>query len=413
MFAAAAVVFSFFTWKSDQSVLQGYTDEQRELLGLAVENLCGPLGTRIGEALVGRSFGVFGVLIPVMLILIGVRIIRQQPLRFNRSILPLLLVAILGSLTLGCLFGDRWCFCSSGGWGGAFGAEIASLWTIDLPVPHVGALPRLIGSVGTLLLLAGGWILTGVYINRSFIDRVNHAGNAVVDRSGRIFGVVRRKVAPHGVDDAELPADEEFVGEPDAEAGVAEAAGEADEVVPEETAPVREPQPADVPTSGRESVQEDAADENPFLDFDEERTVVRGGAAEDEVFVEVDLDEDRSAERVVMGAGDWSCWSALRDARSPRRTDPLRNLRWRVLRRHPEAQPNRLPNRLSGRMRGCADTTIVSNPTTNPSPKFRSWPEDPKPSPMRPSRAIRRPRGCPRLPNAAMRTRLWSRKGWW
>ncbi len=317
VFAAAAVVFSFFTWKSDQSVLQGYTDEQRELLGLAVENLCGPLGTRIGEALVGRSFGVFGVLIPVMLILIGVRIIRQQPLRFNRSILPLLLVAILGSLTLGCLFGDRWCFCSSGGWGGAFGAEIASLWTIDLPVPHVGALPRLIGSVGTLLLLAGGWILTGVYINRSFIDRVNHAGNAVVDRSGRIFGVVRRKVAPHGVDDAELPADEEFVGEPDAEAGVAEAAGEADEVVPEETAPVREPQPADVPTSGRESVQEDAADENPCLDSDAERTGVRGGAAEDDVSVEVDLDEDRSAERVVMGAGGLVVLE-----RSARRTEP-------------------------------------------------------------------------------------------
>ena len=55
---------------------------------MPIENPCGPLGARLGRLLVDHSFGVFGILIPVMLILNGLRIIRQQPLRLNQSILP-------------------------------------------------------------------------------------------------------------------------------------------------------------------------------------------------------------------------------------------------------------------------------------------------------------------------------------
>ena len=194
LFAVASVLFSFVSWDVDQSILQKPAEE-RELLGNEVENLCGETGARLGRLLVDDSFGVFGILIPVMVALVGLRIIRQRPLLVNHSLLSLFLILILGSLTLGFAFGDNWSICCSTGWGGAFGIEVAAV------------LHARIGVFGTLILLLGGWILTGVFINRNFINKVNRAGNAMVDRSGRIVETVRRRVA------GRMPLDEPLVPE--------------------------------------------------------------------------------------------------------------------------------------------------------------------------------------------------------
>ena len=126
IFAFSALFFSFFTWAADQSGLQ-LSAEERTTLGVEPDNLCGWAGARLAILLVDRSFGVFGILIPVILILTGMRIIRRQALRANHSILSLVLVMILGSLTLGFAFADSWSLCCSTGWGGAFGIEIAAL----------------------------------------------------------------------------------------------------------------------------------------------------------------------------------------------------------------------------------------------------------------------------------------------
>ena len=183
VFAASSVLFSFFSWAADQSGLQ-LSPEERLTLGVEPENLCGWAGAKLGRLLVDNSFGVFGILIPTMIILVGVRIIRQRPLLFNHSILSLFLIMILGSLTLGFAFGDKWSLCSSTGWGGAFGIETGAL------------LHTHIGVFGTLILLVGCWILTGVFINRNFINKVNRAGNVMVDKSGRIVEIVKHKVVP-------------------------------------------------------------------------------------------------------------------------------------------------------------------------------------------------------------------------
>jgi len=183
LFAAAAVFFSFFSWAADQSGLQKSVEE-RVTLGIEPENLCGWAGARLGMLLVDHSFGLFGILIPAMIVLVGVRIVRQRPLLFNHSILSLFLIMILGSLTLGFAFGDKWSLCSSTGWGGAFGIETGAL------------LHTHIGVFGTLILLVGCWILTGVFINRNFINKVNRAGNVMVDKSGRIVEIVKHKVVP-------------------------------------------------------------------------------------------------------------------------------------------------------------------------------------------------------------------------
>ena len=187
LFVFAAVFFSFFTWKADQSVL-AKSVEERKLLDETVSNLCGWSGAQLGRLLVDASMGVCGILVPVMIMLVGVRIIRKRPLLLNHSILALCLMMILGSLTLGFLFGDKWSVCCSTGWGGDFGIVVGS------------SLRAHIGVLGTIILLAVCWILFGVFINRNFINTVNSAGSAVFDKSERIVGMVKHRVAPQGAE---------------------------------------------------------------------------------------------------------------------------------------------------------------------------------------------------------------------
>lgn len=183
LYITSSVLFYFLCWRSDLSVLQGVGAEDPRFDG-SVENPCGRSGAWLGELIAGRGFGLFGILLPVMLMLVGVRIIRRKPLMFNHSILSLFLIMILGSLTLGFVFGDKFNLIASSGWGGALGIEAARM------------LDEGIGAVGTALVLFGGWILTGVFINRNFINTVNSAGNAVVDKGGRIVEIVKHRVVP-------------------------------------------------------------------------------------------------------------------------------------------------------------------------------------------------------------------------
>ncbi len=192
VFAAVALFSSFFCWEADQSILRK-SSEEPELFRETVRNWCGGTGARLGILLVDRSLGVCGILVPVVLMLVGIRIIRQRPMLLNHSVLALCLVMILGSLTLGFVAGTRGSLCCSTGWGGAFGIAVAEL------------LSGRIGTFGTVILLLVCWILVGVFINRNFINTVNSAGQAVVGRGERLVESFRQKVASSAQSD-----DEEF-----------------------------------------------------------------------------------------------------------------------------------------------------------------------------------------------------------
>ena len=295
LFAAAAVFFSFFSWAADQSGLQKSVEE-RVTLGIEPENLCGWAGARLGMLLVDHSFGLFGILIPAMIVLVGVRIVRQRPLLFNHSILSLFLIMILGSLTLGFAFANRWSLCCSTGWGGAFGIASSAL------------LRTHIGAFGTLILLVGGWILTGVFINRNFINKVNEAGNVVVDKSGKVVEILKHKVVLHGRAAGEDGAAED-VPELAPKSGPKAAAPQpappkAAEPAVQKPAPIRVERPSE-PVAARKSVPEE--DENPFLELTPDGKPVAGETAaeqtppptEDGEFIEVDL--SRPEGRVVIG----------------------------------------------------------------------------------------------------------------
>lgn len=294
LFAAAAVFFSFFCWSADQSVLQR-TAEERDLLGSEIENLCGVAGARLGMVLVDHSFGLFGILIPVMIVLIGVRIIRQRPLLMNHSILSLFLIMILGSLTLGFAFADRWSLCCSTGWGGAFGIEIGHL------------LRTHIGVFGTIILLVGGWILTGVFINRNFINKVNEAGNAMVGRSEKLVEIVKQKVVPHG----RAGEEEDRESAPKRTPRTAPQQPEAPRIVP--TAPpaaepvVQKAAPMHVERPSESAKKHAAEEESPFLELTPDgrplgkpvRAEAPAPDAGDGEFTEVDLSHPEG--RVVLG----------------------------------------------------------------------------------------------------------------
>ena len=295
LFAAAAVFFSFFSWAADQSGLQKSVEE-RVTLGIEPENLCGWAGARLGMLLVDHSFGLFGILIPAMIVLVGVRIVRQRPLLFNHSILSLFLIMILGSLTLGFAFANRWSLCCSTGWGGAFGIASSAL------------LRTHIGAFGTLILLVGGWILTGVFINRNFINKVNEAGNVVVDKSGKVVEILKHKVVLHGRAAGEDGAAED-VPEPAPKPGPKAAAPQpappkAAEPAAQKPAPIRVERPSES-VAARKFVPEE--DENPFLELTPDGKPVAGETAaeqtpppaEDGEFIEVDL--SRPEGRVVIG----------------------------------------------------------------------------------------------------------------
>ena len=105
LFFLLAVVSYYFTWSEDQAALR------EGLSWSAVDNVAnhaGKLGAITGSALVGKWFGVFAIGIPVVLLILSLRIMRVRPLFLNRSVRTTLIVMILGSLSLGYLFGTRW-----------------------------------------------------------------------------------------------------------------------------------------------------------------------------------------------------------------------------------------------------------------------------------------------------------------
>ncbi|MEG1886128.1 MAG: DNA translocase FtsK 4TM domain-containing protein [Alistipes sp.] len=200
LFVFVAVLSYYFSWEKDLSILQKIGAESPKFDD-QVDNLCGYSGAWIAEQIVGRAFGICGIILPLMLTLIGVRIIRQRPLLFNHSILSLFLILILGSLTLGFAFGTNLNVCASSGWGGAYGIEVAKFLTTN------------IGMAGTIILLLGCWILTGVFINRNFINTMNTAGNAMVDKGGKLVEIVKQTVTPQPTEETateeETPKEEE------------------------------------------------------------------------------------------------------------------------------------------------------------------------------------------------------------
>ena len=159
------VLSHLFNWKS-------------ELTG---DGSSGVRGAWLSSLLVGDSFGAFGVLVPVMVIVLAFRVLTKRFKFYDHTLISFALVTILGSLTLGAIFDTDYDMFNSG-WGGAFGIEISRL------------LKGEIGKPGVVILLLLSWVLTAVFINIRVIEIVNSFGNGIANRGkGLVDKVTRHK----------------------------------------------------------------------------------------------------------------------------------------------------------------------------------------------------------------------------
>ena len=175
-----SILSYFFYWKEDMSAL---SQVGVPMADPRFSNICGSGGARVANSIVGGGFGLFSIIIPVVILLWGWRLFRYVPLRILHTAPIYCLVLLLGSLTLGFIFGSSWDLFGSG-LGGEYGLAMRD------------ALKGVAGPIGTLLIIVAGWILVGLLINRNFLRVVDDKGTKVVGGvssvTRRLWGTIRR-----------------------------------------------------------------------------------------------------------------------------------------------------------------------------------------------------------------------------
>lgn len=198
LFLLGSVICYYFYWDVDQSVVRWGSMWSKDASDVA--NPMGKFGAFIADKIVGKGFGFFGVAIALFLLLLSLRVMRFKSLLIRKSLYLSLLIMILGSITLGYVFGTKWGFYGSG-LGGVHGIYMAEL------------LGSYVGVVGTGLLLLLLWVLLAVYINRSTINVVNSVGKGIVGSAEALASsgveILKRTPKQQGQEDVEEDQEEE------------------------------------------------------------------------------------------------------------------------------------------------------------------------------------------------------------
>ncbi|MBR1963027.1 MAG: DNA translocase FtsK 4TM domain-containing protein [Alistipes sp.] len=164
LYVLVAAVAHLFVWRNDLGALSPNPLNNV----ITFQNVCGDTGAKIADALIGRSFGVFGVLIPIIGMLFGGFLLLERSRVLWRTALSIMLVTICGSLTLASITKADGYFGS--GWGGEFGIAIFDL------------LEGEIGVMGVVFVLVACWIVTGIIINLHFIDFLKRTTETSVEQ---------------------------------------------------------------------------------------------------------------------------------------------------------------------------------------------------------------------------------------
>lgn len=153
-YLAVSAISYLIYWDVDQNIATWgnlFTDIRQDAM-----NWGGRIGAILSNGIVGRWFGIFGELLPLIVFFMAVRLLRIKSLRLRRAIRSTILLMIVGSIAAGHFFGpDPQVFGS--GWGGAHGVYIAQ-W-----------LDAMIGNEGTSLLVIAAFCGTLYYANGPLI----------------------------------------------------------------------------------------------------------------------------------------------------------------------------------------------------------------------------------------------------
>ena len=172
--SVVSVLSHFLCWSSDLTALRN--DVKLSGVVIPYENWCSSLGAHIAYWLVDCSFGVFGLLLPIVITLLGWRIFRRKALHFNHLALSAALLLVVGAVTMGFIAMEFSLKYDIGGrWGHACADDLSAM----------------IGNFGLVVVLLAVWILTGVYINRNVISLVNKGVDGVVHTGENVIGKVK------------------------------------------------------------------------------------------------------------------------------------------------------------------------------------------------------------------------------
>jgi S-DNA-T family DNA segregation ATPase FtsK/SpoIIIE len=192
----------FFTWNTDQTLVGAagtdpgaHADEFVSQADAIPTGEKGSLGVQLARLLVGHGFGLTAVAIPLILSIIGLRLMRYRPTALERSVRITFAAMILGSMTLGLIFGTKW---------GVFGSGLGG----DTGIFTAQWLRELIGLVGAGLLLLCLWILLAVYVSRKNILRVNRVGQAIAGGGARMGEFVTGRRGSE-MPSSDMPSDDE------------------------------------------------------------------------------------------------------------------------------------------------------------------------------------------------------------
>ena len=287
-FIFCSIASYLFYWKSDMSALQ---EIGKPMSDPQFFNICGHGGARIANILVGGGFGLFALVIPMVIGVIGWRLFRYKPLHLHKFLLIFTLVLLLGSLTLGYIFGDNW---------GIFGSGLGGRYGIVIDESLCGAT----GPIGTLLIIIAGWILTGLLINRNFLHVVDNAGTQVAggitSATRRAFEKLHRK-GEDGEEVVDVVLNENAYTETVVESETIEAVSEA--TIVEEPMFVVEPCEKEdseevVPTQDREDIPIEPIEVAELLGVDEKPDMI--AVAEDEMPTEPKVDDKPEEDTLVV-----------------------------------------------------------------------------------------------------------------
>ncbi len=171
-----ALVSHLFNWQNDQvfKELQLFNDPESDVRAM---NLCGPMGAYLGNLLIGKYFGIVGVLLPLPFISIAIYLFN---LKF-RFLLKLSISTFSGlmilptTITLLTPFADQTIFGS--GWGGGYG-----LYLYNLLIMSIG----IVGCIISVLIFASFWLIyTFPYSYRWYVGlshKIKKSANKIGDK---------------------------------------------------------------------------------------------------------------------------------------------------------------------------------------------------------------------------------------
>ncbi len=172
-YVLVASISNLFHWDSDFSAWAN--------VNAPVENACGRVGFLIAHTLMDKSFGLFGILIPIVTMLFGGFLLLERSQVLWRTLISIMLVTICGSLTLAALPWGAEILTS--GLGGEFGFAVKNF------------LKGEVGDVGLWLTLVAVWVLVLFVININIIDFFQRTTISSVEHGKGLFASIQGYIA--------------------------------------------------------------------------------------------------------------------------------------------------------------------------------------------------------------------------